>query len=74
MRFRVHPHDHGPPHVHAWFSGGEIVIELLPGGTVRLLQGGSRVTAMTRAGVRYVLRPAGEIVEERFELCARMER
>lgn len=64
--FSIYSHDHAPPHVHAKISSGEVIIDLLPDGNVRL---SSRANAIRPANlksseVRKTTRVAAENYEE----------
>ena len=55
-KFRCYSHDHLPPHVHAFYAGHQVMIELLADGTVRVAKRTDAVSRGTSASdVRYLL-------------------
>jgi hypothetical protein len=36
VRFELYPKDHVPHHAHAFYADGEVIVELLPNGSVRV--------------------------------------
>ena len=56
VRFQCYSLDHPPPHVHAFYAGYEVIIELLPDGTVRVAKRDDAVsTGASKSDVRYML-------------------
>ena len=44
VRFQCYSLDHAPPHVHAFYGGSKVILELLPDGTVRIAKRRKAVT------------------------------
>ncbi len=56
VRFQCYSLDHLPPHVHAFYAGCEVIIELLADGTVRVAVRNDAVSPGASASdVRYML-------------------
>ncbi len=49
VRFSAYPKDHTPPHVHGTTSGVIVILDLLPGGEIRLADRWDAVTPSNAA-------------------------
>ncbi len=72
--FRVHPQDHDPPHVHAYYAETVVIIEMLAGIGVRLASRRDSVIPANAksADIRRMLKVAAMHVDELLDLWERM--
>jgi hypothetical protein len=68
IRFFARPLDHDPPHVHAFTGSGEVIVELLGNGRVRLSDRDDAVRGATLSDVKKSLKAAAAAHSMLFDL------
>ncbi len=68
--FAAFSHDHPPPHVHGRYAGVQVIVDLLPDGTVSKSSRWDAVTPSNgkRSDIRRILNMAAEYATELSEL------
>ncbi len=71
VRFRVHPQDHEPRHIHSYVGDGHVIIELRAGSVV-LADRDDAVCNAKASEVRKVVRVAAENIDVLITLWEQM--